>query len=131
MHPLQAMVDGMNAAWQKERAGKQLTLGAMIEALGTYPPEQLVYGVGEPDSYRGYYCDLAFAPTATEEPVSALLQRCRDAMGREFTGYKGGEYVMGESTPVWLADYGSTGDRLMAFDPSSGVLKPVTAPDES
>lgn len=98
---IQALVDGMNAKMQRDRGAQQLTLGALIETLTALRADECVRGLGELMSYRGYYCDLAFAPSDTEESVEALLARCRDSMGRVFQGYKGGDYQMGETTPLW------------------------------
>lgn len=128
--PLQAMVDGMSAAWQKGRAQSQMTLGGLIEALGQLPKGSTISGFGHPQSYRGYYCDLSFTPESREEPVADLLSRCRESMGQTFTGYKGGEYVMGESTPVWIAEYGSCGRKLMSLNTGGSPVVPVTAEDE-
>lgn len=66
------------------------------------------------DSYRGYYEQLAIACGPSREhstKVGDLLTILREAVGKTFTGYKGGEYRMTESTPVWLANYGETGTR--------------------
>ena len=131
IHPLQAMVNGINSALQRDRAESQMTLGALITALEALPADRQISGLGELMSYRGYYCDLAFEPSEEIETVDALLTRCREAMGKEFTGYKGGEFMMGTSTPLWIASYGyGGGDRLMSLDASSGIIKPVGAPQE-
>lgn len=130
IHPIQAIINGWSAAYQKERAASQMTLGKLIERLAALPPETRVKGLGSEHSYRGYYSDLAFEPTDTEIPASALLAQCRAAMGREYEGYKGGDYLMGESTPLWSAPYGSCGDRLMDLEVRDGLATPVTAPDE-
>jgi hypothetical protein len=112
---LQALVDGMSAQWQRERAETQMTLGKMIEKLEAMPPEKEISGLGYLNSYRGYYSDLAFEPTDSSETVKELLERCKAAMGQVYTGYKGGDYVMGALTPIWVADYGCCGDKLMAI----------------
>jgi hypothetical protein len=39
-----------------------------------------------------------------------------------FMGYKGGDFVMGALTPVWVANYGSCGQKLMAIRPD-GTLE--------
>jgi hypothetical protein len=36
-------------------------------------------------------------------------------MGQVFGGYKGGDFVMGALTPVWVADYGCCGMKIMAL----------------
>jgi hypothetical protein len=121
------MVDGMSARWMRERAETQMTLGKMISALEALPPDTAITGLGRAHSYRGYYSDLAFRPQ--DEPVTAgdLLAQCRAAMGQVFEGYKGGDYVMGALTPVWVAHYGDCGQKLLAINPD-GTLQ--TADDE-
>lgn len=127
-HPLQAMVDGMSEEWQKERADRQMTLGDLVEHLEDMEPDARVAGIGRPISYRGYYRDVAFAPTDEVVTVSELLERIRSkVMGRAFTGYKGGEFMMGERTPVWIAPYGiASGRKLMGLSEDGGVYYPDT-----
>jgi len=124
---LQALIDGMSAQWQRERAETQMTLGKLIAMLDAMAPADMVANLCSAHSYRGYYSDLAFERGEGLREAGALLAECRDAMGRMFEGYKGGDYVMGERTPVWVAEYGSTGDKLMALR-VGGELE--TAPDE-
>lgn len=50
-----------------------------------------------------------------ERQAAELLAECKAAMGKVFCGYKGGDYVMGALTPVWLASYGCCGPKLMAL----------------
>ena len=125
---MQALIDGMSARWQKERAENQLTLGGMIEALEVMPKDTKIRGLGPLASYRGYYCDLSFGYSAETETASALLERCKDAMGKIFEGYKGGDFVMGALTPLWLSDYGSCGDKIMGIN-ADGTIQ--TAKDDT
>jgi len=115
MEPIQAMMDGMNADWQRERAKTQMALGKMIEVLEAMPATTEIEGLGKFDSYRGYYCDLAFEPIKGKRPTSDILEQCRDAMGQVFTGYKGGKFMMGKLTPLWLAGYGDCGEKIIAI----------------
>ncbi len=124
---MQALVDGMSAQWQRERAATQLTLGALIAALEKMPADAQVANLRDPDSYRGYYSDLYFERYDGTRPAAELLAECKAAMGQVFTGYKGGDYVMGALTPLWLASYGSCGQKLMAVH-AGGELE--TAEDE-
>ena len=123
----QALIDGLKAQWQRERAESQMTLGKLIAALESMPPDSHVDGIDSPHSYRGYYSDLAFEPRHEKTTVSELLQTCRDTMGQVFEGYKGGDFVMGALTPLWVANYGCTGMRIMGLS-TSGALE--TATDE-
>lgn len=124
---LQAIVDSMSAQWQRDRAETQMTLGALIETLQAMPQDKLIFGLTHAHSYRGYYSDLAFSRDKDRRSVADTLQMAREAMGREFTGYKGGEFLMGERTPLWFASYGSTGDKIIALDAETGEF--TFAPD--
>lgn len=112
---MQALVDSMSAQWQRERAKTQMTLGDMIVMLEALPQDTEIKGLGELNSYRGHYCDLAFEPSAESETAASLLTRCTGAIGKVFYGYKGGEYMMGSLTPLWLANYGCCGDKIVAI----------------
>jgi len=87
-------------------------LGELIKFLEARDPKRVVpLGFAEPHSYRGFYNDLAFEP-AKDVTVGSMLACARDALGRTFQGYKGGDYKMGEYTDVWLAEYSYTGERI-------------------
>lgn len=121
---IQAMVDAWSAQMQMERSQSQLTLGELIAKLDAMPATTPV-GLVEPHSYRGYYRDLAFEPG--ESTAGAVLEAARAALGATFEGYKGGDYVMGKSTPVWVASYGCCGRKLMDIQPDGSLL---TAEDD-
>ena len=127
---LQDMIDGMNARMQKERGQTQMTLGALIqqlEELTTLDPTVRIAGLGELMSYRGYYCDLAFEPSESDEAATDLLARCRAALGAVFEGYKGGDFQMGATTPLWVAEYGEgSSPRLMGLDTTKRPVVAVT-----
>ena len=118
---------GWSEQWKRERAETQMTLGKLITALEAMPKETQVANMRSAHSYRGYYSDLAFEREAGTRQAGELLTECRNAMGRVFQGYKGGDFVMGESTPIWIAEYGCGGDKLMDVH-TDGTLD--TAPDE-
>lgn len=132
IHPLQAMINGMSAAWQEERSHSQMTLGGMIAALEALSPDAEVFGLGGLMSYRGYYSDLAFEPIDGARPVADVLRDCRSAMGETFEGYKGGDYLMGKTTPLWVSAYGrASGDRLMGLGLEGNTARPLVAPEKS
>jgi|SRR6478735_4333911 len=110
---LQAMMDGLNAQWQKERSNTQMTLGQLIDFLEGLDPEAQVVNLVHPHSYRGYYSDLAFEHAEGTRAAGDLLSACRLCMGEVFEGYKGGDFVMGKLTPLWVASYGCCGLKLM------------------
>lgn len=121
----QALIDKASQQWQAERAQKQMTLGKLIAALEALPAETPIDCLEDPHSYRGYYSDLALELHPGTRAAAALLNDCRSIMGRKLSGYKGGDYLMGEDTPVWVSLYGmASGLRLMAIAPL------VTQPDD-
>ena len=126
MIDIQALLDGVGAKDAQERsASDQWTLGQMIEALETLPSETPVEGVGDLESYRGYYSDLSFETSgASERTVERVLADCRAALGACFTGYKGGDFWMTGNTPLWDSPYGdSSGLKLMGLDVRDGVVR--------
>ena len=113
---MQALIDGLSQQWQKERAATQMVLGDLIGALAALPDGAMIENIGEAHSYRGYYTDLAFEKGEGTRLATDLLAECRAAMGKVFQGYKGGDFAMGEVTPVWIADYGRCGVKIMAIN---------------
>src|SRR5690242_3575186 len=89
-----------------------MNLGDLIKRLELEDSARVLpLGFHNPHSYRGYYDQLAFEP-ASNVSVASLLAAARSALGKTFTGYKGGEYLMGSETPCWIAKYGeSTNDE--------------------
>lgn len=93
-----------------------ISLGGLISRLGRRPSDQCVYFdfanfvPTDVDSYRGYYDHLAldFDSKPVRATVAGLLKTLRGACGREFHGYKGGLYVMGLETPIWVAAWGES-----------------------
>ena len=112
---LQDLIDGMGTRMQRERAETQITLGKLIATLEAMPEGSEVVNLHRAHSYRGYYSDLAFQLGGGTRKATDLLQECKAAMGQVFGGYKGGDFMMGALTPVWIAAYGSCGQKLMAL----------------
>lgn len=107
------------------------TIGELISYLEKLDPKHVVEnGFGAPDSYRGYYDDVAFAPEENTT-VGEMLKHAKAAIGPTFTGYKGGEYVYDKNTDAWLAQYGLTGKRLSTelLDEMVGSAARVTEQD--
>ena len=74
------------------------TLTDMITSKGNQP---WAVGLGNPDSYRGDYAELSFdvvRNTTTQE----MLDSARECVGKTFTGWKGGSFVMTLETPCWI-----------------------------
>lgn len=89
-----------------------MDLGQLIARLEKEPADRVVpMGFGKPHSYRGYYGELAFEPVA-DTTVGEMLAAAKEALGTTYVGYKGGEYKMDKYTPVWLANWGDTGESI-------------------
>ena len=109
----QAIMDAMTEQWRKERSETQMTLGKLIEILEKMSDATSVPNLINPHSYRGYYSDLAFEKGEGLRLAKNLLADCKAAMGNKFEGYKGGDFYMNATTPVWVADYGACGNKLI------------------
>jgi hypothetical protein len=75
------------------------------------------------DSYRGSYNELALGYKLTgydndaehlkDVKAKDLLQHLKEAIGKEYTGWKGGEYTMSKDTPLWVANSGNAGSTAI------------------
>jgi len=92
---------------------KHIHLKELIKELENMNQEGVVpFGFGEPDSYRGYYSELAFEPLENAK-ICDMLEHAKSALDKKFTGYKGGEHTMHEYTDCYIAEYGcSAGDKI-------------------
>lgn len=142
----QKFLDNAVAAGRAEslKSSPQMTVG---EAIATLENSKLTYeSDGEErdkhvyfdfeylfptglDSWRGSYAELAItfdwsdryayndenkpkAPTGKE-----FLTWLKKTVGKTYTGYKGGDFTMGKNTPLWVANYGNSGDTgLVAIE---------------
>lgn len=124
---------------EEMETSEQLTLGEMIRKLeaisltyedhtGETQPKLVWFDFAQTypcqlSSWRGSYCELAIEfdyngrlggrprpDEAHHMEAPRLLAMLRSAIGATFTGYKGGDFVMGETTPVWVANYGDSGN---------------------
>lgn len=104
-HPVQKIVDAMGAAARQTRTQYHLTLGKMISQLKEVDPQTHIY-LTKPHSYRGYYSDLAFENTGEPNTVGKFLKDLEEnILDKELIGYKGGEFLMGKDTPLWISEY--------------------------
>ena len=68
------------------------------------------------DSWRGSYEELAIGfeidSSKDRSPMSlvAFHELLTSAIGGTYQGYKGGQFVMHKNTPVWVANYGNSGN---------------------
>ena len=111
---MQKVMKGIIATAALDRSKYHLTLGKLISALAAMPDDAVVrfdHGAspGVLDSYREYYSDLAFESMGKPVTVDSLLVYARAALGCEYRGYKGGDYMMTQTTPLWNAEYGDCG----------------------
>jgi hypothetical protein len=118
---------------------EQLTLGELILKLEQIEPIYVDYEKKTQDktvhlnfeyafptgvsSWRGSYDELALTfdfagysqfgnPKEKPKPMTltAFLKLLKETIGKEFTGWKGGEFIMGKTTPVWIANDGNSGN---------------------
>lgn len=67
------------------------------------------------DSWRGSYAELTLDFNSEGEPMTIIefYKMLKDTIGKTFTGYKGGDFTMGKNTPVWVANYGHSGNTAV------------------
>lgn len=133
----QTYLDNMVKAERQRKFEKsdQLTLGEIISKLEPIVEKQqqrIKEGKDEAevvfdfeylyptkiDSWRGSYAELAlnFVDSDSSEvkmTVSQFTEMLKNTVRKEFTGYKGGEYIMSRHTPVWVANYGNSGSTAV------------------
>ena len=122
---IQELFDTFSKMDRCTRGGYHVTLGSLIKALQAVPADMPVVFSddaipGEFDSYRGYYADLALERGKAPVTAGEFLAKCENALGKEFTGYKGGEFLMGPDTPLWRAEYGDCGEAIVAAAVTGG-----------
>ena len=116
-----SMLQGSMKAQHRDESARagQWNLGMLLTFLKSLPADMSVKFAdgtypGSLMSYRGYYCDIAVERSTVAKNVSDFRAEVNAAIGKEFTGYKGGEFRMDVSTPVWVAPYGrSTRDGIV------------------
>ena len=85
-----------------------MTLKDLIERLEKEPNKFLKLGFTHAHSWRGSYENLAFEPCEGAK-VSDMLYEAKNAIGKTFQGWKGGDFKMEESAEVYLSDEGTAG----------------------
>lgn len=113
------------------KTSPQLTLGELILKLEAVKNRNKKIrfdfgtGLGPTDimSWRGSYCELCVDYGNSEiYSASKFLLELKGALGETFTGYKGGEFLMGKTTPVWVAHYSDSGvDNYKGYKGESNV----------
>lgn len=128
---MQQIVNALTEQGAREREQYHVTLGELIDKLAAADKDKTVrnqngaYISAACDSYRGYYSDLAF-DWGDKCTVAEILASANEALGKTFTGYKGGEYTMSENTPLWVADYGCCGEAVLGADETDDAFVLVT-----
>jgi hypothetical protein len=96
---------------QAAQIGNYIDLGGIITRLEQEDPNRVLpIGFANPHSYRGYYEQLAFEPVR-DISVGDMLTAARAALGTTFEGWKGGDYLMIESTDCWISLHGESADN--------------------
>lgn len=121
MDHIQTLIERLAAEAKAERAKTQMTLGGLIDRLEAMDQAIEMEGIGDAHSYRGYYSDLAFE-RCEKRKVADVLKDAKECVGETFEGYRGGDYEMGRNTPVWIANYGDCGTRIMAINDDGTIV---------
>lgn len=112
MDAMQQMINLINEN-SKLRSGQEYNLGNFIKDLEKLEQDKIII-IEENvypshfSSWRGSYCELSLDYSDKEITVKELLEKAKEANGKEFIGYKGGEFIMDSFTPIHIAEYGSS-----------------------
>lgn len=90
-----------------------MNLGQLIDGLkGVQEQDRKVpKGFVKAHSWRGVYAELAFEP-ASGVTIAEMLKEAESAVGKTFTGYKGGDFRMDRETDIHISFSGESYDYL-------------------
>jgi hypothetical protein len=116
-----ALRETLAAIATPEGPKEQMNVGQVLDAIARLPDGKpvLIGKVGASPggvmSYRGYYEELAIyaAPDGEVVSVASLRRILSGAVGKTFTGYKGGNYRMDRRTPLWVSEYGAADGTII------------------
>ena len=77
-------------------------------------------------SYKQQDTDLSQKPK-----VQDLLDMLKLCLGKSFTGYKGGNFEMGKTTPVWVGNYGTSSGYKFNDDCSNQAIVDIKETDKN
>lgn len=118
----QNYIDNILDGFRKERSLSQMTLGALINILKYLPKNSKIENICNPHSYRGYYSDLSFEKIDGTRTVDSLLNELQEkCLNKIFKGYKGGDFCMREDAPLWIAEYGNCGQKIISITTSDTI----------
>lgn len=115
---IEDIMPGFHEKFRQRAIQHTMTLGQLIDELSTVDsdlPMRFCFGDLVPHtvlSWRGSYDHLAIGYAERTEPkVCEFLPQLTRALTSTFEGYKGGVYIMHRGTPVWVANWGSSGNN--------------------
>jgi len=113
----------------------QISLGQLIEEIekcglekndGEIKDVHFDFGTAIPTdlaSWRGSYNELALGYRLcgydnnnehfADCKADKLLNHLKEAVGKEYTGWKGGDFFMNKNTPIWVANQGNSGNTAI------------------
>lgn len=81
----------------------ELAISYDPEETGSYNSDEIEEQFDDMTFYKQKEIKLSNIPTVKE-----FLSLAKECMGKTFTGYKGGDFLMGKTTPIWVANYGDS-----------------------
>lgn len=77
------------------------------------------------ESWRGSYCELSMQFSDKNQNITTekLLEMAEFINGKYLNGYKGGDFLMDEETPIHMANYGESGNiKLIGLEVKDNKL---------
>lgn len=111
----------------------QMDLGELCDTIRNAPKGTIVMtdtgeSVSNPHSYRGYYEQASIEPDSTGTSYTEHFSDQLDAFIDNIAeGWKGGDFYMDSSTPVWVSYEGScSGRALVGIEMDGDVMVLMT-----
>ena len=113
---MQELINELSKGWRALRALTQNDIWKIYFRIGSAPEQTEIQNIYSPHSYRGHYSDLAFNQGQGTRTVGGLVEELKTkCLNQTFYGYKGGDYYMDIHTPLWIAEYGDCGVKIMGI----------------
>lgn len=112
---------------KKQPTGLASWRGSYCELSINYESGGTCYEQPKPDCKKDQFGDhdykcpcggpKKFDTTLPKKPTASdLLEKLKLINGKYVVGYKGGDFTMGKTTPVWVASYGSSAGYMTSKD---------------
>ena len=127
---MQGLIDEINRQ-SKLKEAKEYNLGRFIKDLEKYRESliEIIFDDGSSPvdfgSWRGVYNCLALEYDKNKNYAETIYRKAYNTNNSIFVGYKGGDFIMDEDTPIYQANYGESGVDIIKNGKEEYVYKKI------